>query len=111
MQKLISCFYNIVKRNLDANIDDTSIMSEKFGNNTNNTDIRLPNRVNWADKCRLSVINKDGLDETNIKVGVKLDQVDKSEANKANIKADKIIGIKAVASTNNCVDSGIKLTD
>lgn len=79
---------------------DTSDIGQEVSNNINNTDIGQLGRVSEVNKDELGETNAGGLDGTN-----------KDEVNEANIEAGKKADVKAVASTDNSVDSGGKITD
>lgn len=94
---------------MDINANNTSIMGKEIDNNINNTGESPSGRVVRVNKSRLGVTNKGGMSGTNIKVRVKLGGVNRDEVGKADIETDKKVDIGIIASTNNSVDSGIKV--
>ena len=97
--------YNIVNANADisAGIGNTSGMSKKVSNNTNNIGEDQSSRVDGANKSGLGRTNEGKVGGTNIKAKVGVGE--------ANIEAGKKADAGAIASTDNSVDGSGKVTN
>ena len=110
-----------------AGLGDTIGTGKEVSNNRNNIDESRSGKVDKIDKDGVDETNKGGVGGTdkgvvggtNIKAGVGVGRADKSGIGKtdkgdvggANIEIGKKAGIRAVASINNSVNSGGKVTD
>ena len=105
--------YNVADANADmgTGVGDTLGISEELSNNTNNTGEGQSSRVGGADKDELGGTKEGEVRGTDIKAGVGVHGVDKSDLDRANIEAGKKAGVRAVASTDNNANGGGKVTD
>ena len=104
---------NILGANADvgASMGDTINTVEKVSNNTNNTNESQSSRVGRAIKGSLGRTDESGMDGTNIKTRVGVDEINIGGVHGANIEADKKIVAGAVGTIDNSADSGVKPTD
>lgn len=103
--------HNIADANAGTSTDNTSVMREKIGINTNNKSLSQSSKVDSVNKNEFGLMNKNGVGRTNVEAKVGLVRANKSSVSGINIEAGKKANVGTVASTNNSVDGNIKITD
>lgn len=83
------CIYNIAGVNKSADAGNMNVTGKKVGNNINNIGINQSGRVNRTKKSRLGATDKSKMGETDIKVKIRLPEVNKSKAGSSIMKIHK----------------------
>lgn len=92
---------NVRISNMGVNAHDKNNTAKKISKNINNISVGLLNKVNKANKRKLYTTDKDGVDKSNKKVEIILNNIGQRKTNRANMNINK----KACTRVNANIDN------